>query len=308
MKIAVMGAGAIGGYFGGRLADAGYDVSFIARGAHLAAINANGLKVLSPLGDFTINPATVTDNPADIGPVDVVLFMVKNYDTGPAAEQIKPLIGPDTAVIPFQNGVDARSLLGDVIGFDHVMGGVAFIPASIPEPGVIQHNAELAKLVFGEFDKQVSPRAVAFLDALEKSGVAGEIAADINVVLWSKLMFLTSMSAINCITRQPAGLVQQDEDTMALYMDAMREVATVARAHGVILGEEAIASNMALAQSFPPKNKTSMFQDLEAGRRLEINFLSGAVVRLGQEKGIDTPIHRTAWIAIKPWINGPAEM
>jgi len=305
MKIAVMGAGAIGGYFGGRLAKAGFDVSFIARGAHLDVIRKNGLKVLSPLGDFTIHPATVTDDPAEVGPVDVILFMVKNYDTLRAAEQIRPLVGPDTAIIPFQNGVEARAMLSNVLGARHVLGGVAFIPASIQEPGVIKHNAELAKLVFGEFDKQITPRAVAFLDALEKAGVTGEIPADISMVLWSKLMFLTSISAINCITRQPIGLVQSDEETIALYMDALREVAAVAAAHGVSLGEEAIANNMALAQSFPPNNKTSMFQDLEAGRRLEIDYLSGAVVRLGREKGIETPIHRTAWVAIKPWINGP---
>ena len=305
MKIAVMGAGAIGGYFGGRLAKAGFDVSFIARGAHLDVIRKNGLKVLSPLGDFTIHPATVTDDPAKVGPMDVILFMVKNYDTLQAAEQIRPLVGPDTAIIPFQNGVEARAMLSNVLGARHVLGGVAFIPASIQEPGVIKHNAELAKLVFGEFDKQITPRAVAFLDALEKAEVAGEISADISMVLWSKLMFLTSMSAINCITRQPVGLVQSDGETIALYMDAMREVAAVAVAHGVSLGEEAIANNMALAKSFPPNNKTSMFQDLEAGRRLEIDYLSGAVVRLGREKGIETPIHRTAWVAIKPWINGP---
>ena len=305
MKIAVMGAGAIGGYFGGRLAKAGFDVSFIARGAHLDVIRKNGLKVLSPLGDFTIHPATVTDDPAEVGPVDVILFMVKNYDTLRAAEQIRPLVGPDTAIIPFQNGVEARAMLSNVLGARHVLGGVAFIPASIQKPGVIKHNAELAKLVFGEFDKQITPRALSFLDALEKAGVAGEISTDISMVLWSKLMFLTSMSAINCITRQPVGLVQSDGETIALYMDAMREVAAVAVAHGVALGEEAIANNMALAKSFPPNNKTSMFQDLEAGRCLEIDYLSGAVVRLGREKGIETPIHRTAWVAIKPWINGP---
>ena len=305
MKIAVMGAGAIGGYFGGRLAKAGFDVSFIAQSAHLDAIRENGLKVLSPLGDFTIHPATVTDDPAEVGPVDVILFMVKNYDTLQAAEQIRPLVGSDTAIIPFQNGVEARAMLSNVLGARHVLGGVAFIPASIQEPGVIKHNAELAKLVFGEFDKQITPRALSFLDALEKAGVTGEIPADISMVLWSKLMFLTSMSAINCITRQPVGLVQSDGETIALYMDAMREVAAVAAAHGVSLGEEAIANNMALAKSFPPNNKTSMFQDLEAGRRLEIDYLSGAVVRLGREKGIETPIHRTAWVAIKPWINGP---
>ena len=305
MKIAVMGAGAIGGYFGGRLAKAGFDVSFIARGAHLDVIRKNGLKVLSPLGDFTIHPATVTDDPAEVGPVDVILFMVKNYDTLRATEQIRPLVGPDTAIIPFQNGVEARAMLSNVLGARHVLGGVAFIPASIQEPGVIKHNAELAKLVFGEFDKQITPRALSFLNALEKAGVTGEISTDISMVLWGKLMFLTSMSAINCITRQPASLVQSDGETIALYMDAMREVAAVAVAHGVSLGEEAIADNMALAKSFPPNNKTSMFQDLEAGQRLEIDYLSGAVVRLGREKGIETPIHRTAWVAIKPWINGP---
>jgi 2-dehydropantoate 2-reductase len=305
MKIAVMGAGAIGGYFGGRLAKAGFDVSFIARGAHLDVIRKNGLKVLSPLGDFTIYPAKVTDDPSKVGPVDVILFMVKNYDTLQAAKQIRPMVGPDTAIIPFQNGVDARAMLNNFLGDGNVLGGVAFIPASILEPGVIKHNAELAKLVFGEFDKQITPRAVSFLDALEKAGVAGEISTDISMVLWSKLMFLTSMSAINCITRQPASLVQSDEETIALYMDAMREVAAVAAAHGVALGEEVIANNMTLAQSFPPNNKTSMFHDLEAGRRLEIDYLSGAVVRLGREKGIETPIHRTAWVAIKPWHNGP---
>ena len=189
MKIAVMGAGAIGGYFGGRLAKAGFDVSFIARGAHLDVIRKNGLKVLSPLGDFTIHPATVTDDPAEVGPVDVILFMVKNYDTLRAAEQIRPMVGPDTAIIPFQNGVEARAMLSNVLGARHVLGGVAFIPASIQEPGVIKHNAELAKLVFGEFDKQITPRALSFLDALEKAGVAGEISTDISMVLWSKLMF-----------------------------------------------------------------------------------------------------------------------
>jgi 2-dehydropantoate 2-reductase len=307
MKIAIMGAGAIGGYFGGRLAQAGSEVSFVARGAHLAAIKEKGLKVLSPLGDFSLDNVRATDDPATIGPVDVVLFMVKNYDTVQAAEQIRPLIGPDTAVIPFQNGVDAHNLLGEALGEKHVMGGVAFIPASIPEPGVIKHNSELAKLVFGEFNNDVSPRAVAFLDALQNAGVDAEISDNINKVLWSKLMFLSSMSALNCLTRQPSGLVQQDEETMALFMDAMREVADVARAYGVSLGEEAIASNMALVQSFPPNNQTSMAQDLAAGRRLEINYLSGAVVRLGKENGIDTPIHRTAWIAIKPWVNGQPE-
>ena len=304
MKIAIMGAGAIGGFFGGRLAKAGFDVNFIARGLHLDAIRENGLKVLSPLGDFKVYPIKVTDEPAKIGPVDVILFMVKNYDTQQAAEQIRPIVGPDTAIIPFQNGVDAQAILSNFFGAEKVLGGAAFIPASILEPGIIKHDAKLAKLVFGEFNKKTTKRTLGFLDALEKAGISGEISTDISKVLWSKLMFLTSMSAINCITRKPVGLVQSDIETIALYKDAMREVDAVAATHGVSLGEEVIENNMALAYSFPPDTKTSMFQDLEAGRRLEIEYLSGTIVRLGREKGVETPIHRTAWVAIKPWHNG----
>ena len=304
MKIAIMGAGAIGGFFGGRLAKAGFDVNFIARGLHLDAIRENGLKVLSPLGDFKVYPIKVTDEPAKIGPVDVILFMVKNYDTQQAAEQIRPIVGPDTAIIPFQNGVDAQAILSNFFGAEKVLGGAAFIPASILEPGIIKHDAKLAKLVFGEFNKKTTKRTLGFLDALEKAGISGEISTDISKVLWSKLMFLTSMSAINCITRKPVGLVQSDIETIALYKDAMREVDAVAATHGVSLGEEVIENNMALAHSFPPDTKTSMFQDLEAGRRLEIEYLSGTIVRLGREKGVETPIHRTAWVAIKPWHNG----
>jgi len=303
MKIAIMGAGAIGGFFGGRLAKAGFDVNFIARGLHLDAIRKNGLKVLSPLGDFKVYPIKVTDEPAKIGPVDVILFMVKNYDTRQAAEQIRPMVGPDTAIIPFQNGVDAQAILSNFLGAEKVLGGAAFIPASILEPGIIKHDAKLAKLVFGEFNKKTTQRTLGFLDALEKAGISGEISTDISKVLWSKLMFLTSMSAINCITRKPVGLVQSDIETIALYKDAMREVDAVAAAQGVSLGEEVIENNMALAHSFPPDTKTSMFQDLEAGRRLEIEYLSGTIVRLGREKGVETPIHRTAWVAIKPWHN-----
>ena len=303
MKIAIMGAGAIGGFFGGRLAKAGFDVNFIARGLHLDAIRENGLKVLSPLGDFKVYPIKVTDEPAKIGPVDVILFMVKNYDTRQAAEQIRPMVGPDTAIIPFQNGVDAQAILSNFLGAEKVLGGAAFIPASILEPGIIKHDAKLAKLVFGEFNKKTTQRTLGFLDALEKAGISGEISTDISKVLWSKLMFLTSMSAINCITRKPVGLVQSDIETIALYKDAMREVDAVAAAQGVSLGEEVIENNMALAHSFPPDTKTSMFQDLEAGRRLEIEYLSGTIVRLGREKGVETPIHRTAWVAIKPWHN-----
>jgi len=308
MKIAVMGAGAIGGYFGGRLAAAGNDVSFIARGAHLAALKANGMKVLSPFGDFTINPVQATDDPGDVGPVDLILFMVKNYDTEAAAEQARPMVGPDTAVVSFQNGVDAFDLLSAAYGAAHVMGGVAHIPASMPEPGVISHNGPIAKLFFGEFGgefgKPSSPRAEAFAQALTAANVECEIHPDIEAMLWSKFVFLASMSALNCMTRLPIGPIIDDADSRALYVDAMKEVAALAHARGVKLPDNAVEAGLALAENMAGDVKSSMLQDMERGRRLELAGLSGTVARLGAEAGVPTPIHRTAYAVLKPYAEG----
>jgi len=304
MKIAVMGAGAIGGYFGGRLADAGHDVSFIARGDHLAAMKANGLKVTSPLGDFNINPVQATDNPAEIGVVDLILFMVKNYDTVAAAEQARPMVGPDTAVVSFQNGVDARELLSTAFGAEHVMGGAALIPASVPTPGVISHNGKDAKLVFGEFGMATSPRAEAFAEALGSAGVDHQLHSEIEVMLWVKFVFLASMTALNCMTRQSIGPIMGDPDIRSLYADAMYEVVAVAKACGVNLPDGTVEERLAFSEGFPAEVKSSMLQDLERGKRLEVAHLSGTVARMGAELGVPTPIHRTAFTILKPFAEG----
>jgi len=303
MKIAVMGAGAIGGYFGGRLADAGQDVTFIACGEHLAAMQAGGLKVTSPLGDFTLQSVQATDDPGEVGVVDLIMFMVKNYDTETAAEQARPMVGDNTAVVSFQNGVDAYDLLSQAYGTDHVMGGVALIPASVPAPGVVSHNGDLAKLVFGEFGP-TSARAEAFAQALSSAGIDHQIHPDIEAMLWTKFMFLASMSALNCMTRLPKGPVMDDADSRALYIDAVREVAAVALARGVNLPDSAVDDSLALVDRMPASIKTSMQQDMERGKRLEVARLSGTVARMGAELGVPTPIHRTAYAVLKPYADG----
>jgi len=303
MKIAVMGAGAIGGYFGGRLADAGQDVTFIACGEHLAAMQAGGLKVTSPLGDFTLQSVQATDDPGEVGVVDLIMFMVKNYDTETAAEQARPMVGDNTAVVSFQNGVDAYDLLSQAYGADHVMGGVALIPASVPAPGVVSHNGDLAKLVFGEFGP-TSARAEAFAQALSSAGIDHQIHPDIEAMLWTKFMFLASMSALNCMTRLPKGPVMDDADSRALYIDAVREVAAVALARGVNLPDSAVDDSLALVDRMPASIKTSMQQDMERGKRLEVARLSGTVARMGAELGVPTPIHRTAYAVLKPYADG----
>ncbi len=310
MKIAVMGAGAIGGYFGGRLADAGHDITFIARGEHLAAMQAGGLKVSSPLGDFSVNPVRATDDPGAVGVVDLIMFMVKNYDTEAAAEQARPMVGKDTTVVSFQNGVDAYDLLSQAYGAAHVMGGVALIPASVTAPGVVSHNGDLAKLVFGEFgplgvgQQATSARAEAFAQALASAGVDHQIHPDIEAMLWTKFMFLASMSALNCMTRLPKGPIMDDADSRALYVDAVREVAAVALARGVNLPNSAVDDSLALVDRMPASLKSSMQQDMERGKRLEVARLSGTVARMGAELGVPTPIHRTAYAVLKPYAEG----
>ena len=305
MKIAVMGTGAIGGYYGGRLAAAGNDVTFIARGAQLEALRNNGLKVTSPLGDFTVDPAAATDDPAEVGPVDVVMFMVKNYDTEAAARQIKPLGGDATAVVSFQNGVSAPDILIAELSAEHVLGGVAQIPASVPEPGVISHNGEIAKLIFGEFDNTASVRCETFRAALEDAGVDAVVADDIKTMIWQKFVFLASMSALNCVARLPIGAVLADPDLRALYVDAMKEVVAVAATQDVNLPADVVDSALKLTMGMPYAVKSSMMQDLEAGRRLEVRHLSGTVVELAARAGLEAPVHRTIYAALKPYADGP---
>jgi len=304
LRIAVMGSGGIGGYFGGRLAQAGEDVSFIARGAHLAAVREHGLRIVSPLGDALIAPVRATDDPATIGPVDVVMFCVKLYDVEQAAALCRPLLGPDTAVISFLNGIDSEQRMRPILGPEHVVGGVAHIPSNISAPGVIEHKAELAALQFGEDDGRDSPRLAAFLAACQRADIQASLVPEIAVAIWSKFVLLAAFATVCCLTRQPAEAIRGDEDVAGLFREAVAEIVAVARAKGIALPADAAERTLQAMENFPPTVRPSMLVDLDRGRRIELEGLSGAVVRAGREAGVDTPVHRIAYAALKPYLNG----
>ena len=304
MKIAVMGTGGVGGWFGAKLALAGEDVTFIARGAHLAAIRANGLKVISPAGDMLVRPARATDDPATIGPVDVVMFCVKLWDVESGAEACRPLIGPDTAVIAFQNGVEAEERVAAVLGERHAVGGVAAIFALIDAPGVIRQTGALAWLKYGELDGRRTPRMEAFHAACLKAGIQGTLSPDIVVDLWEKFTFLAPLAGATAATRMPIGAILGDPDTRALFAGLVEEAVAVGRARGVRLADDIAATRIAFAEGLPPGNRASMAADLERGNRLELEWLIGAVVRLGRAASVPTPKSDTVYAVLKLHANG----
>lgn len=304
MRIAVMGSGGVGGYWGARLAEAGAEVAFIARGAHLEAIRGHGLKVESQLGDVLVQPARATDDPSEIGPVDIVLFATKLWDVEGAGAMLRPLLGPETAVITFLNGVDSGDRLAGVLGPDHVAGGVAWISAEIGAPGVIRHHSAFARIAYGELDGGPSARLGAFHDFVLAAGLDGTLSDDIESVIWGKFAMLASMAGVTTLTRQPLGPVREDPDMRRLLEEAIAEVVAVAAAQGIDLAEVQ-AETMRLVDEFPYEGKSSMLMDLEKGGRLELEWLSGAVVRLGRELGLETPTHRVIHAALKPWAEGP---
>lgn len=307
MNIVVMGAGGIGGYFGAKLAESGHNVGFVARGRHLAAIRKSGLRVLSEAGDIHLASPLVSDDPAEIagqmGPIDVVLFMVKTYDTRSAAEQCRPLISDDTAVITFQNGVESVETLKDVLGEGHVLGGVANISAIIEEPGVIRHFNELQILRFGELDDHASARSDRFLKACEAAGIDATILQNTLTGLWTKFIFLASTSAANCLTRLDMGGIRQEGPLRRLTTDLVTEAVAVARAKGIALPSDQVQQTMGLIDTLPATMKTSMLVALERGDRLEADWLSGHIARLGDELEVPTPTHRAAYAALYPWRN-----
>lgn len=299
MKIAVMAAGAVGGYFGARLAAAGEDVTFVARGAHLDALRANGLIVASALGDLTVRPVQATDDPAEIGPVDVVLFAVKLWDTETAGTAARPLIGDGTAVISLQNGVDSIARLTPALGADHVVGGVAYISAVISGPGAINHNGNFARLVFGETDGRASPRLEAFDAACARAGIDHTLSTDIARDQWEKFVFLVGLAGATGLTREPLGRVLDDPHCRALYRDIMSEVVAVGRAAGVALDPGFADDRLAFSETLPATMKASLLEDLERGNRLELDWLSGEVVRRGHALGVPTPANAAAYAALK---------
>lgn len=304
MKIAVMGAGGVGGYFGGRLAASGQDVTFIARGAHLRALRDNGLRIISPLGDVHVGNVQATAEPGGVGPVDIVLFCVKLYGVEEAAELCKPLIGADTAVISLLNGVDAVARMTPILGADHVVPGIAKIPSQIAEPGVIEHKGALAALEFGEPDNRESVRLSAFAEACAAAGIDALVSPDIEVAVWSKFIMLASYAGVSCMTRQPIGVIRGDPDLAQVFSDATREIIAVARARGVDLPGDAYDATVALQAAFPGDVFPSMWFDLDAGKRLELDGLTGAIVRMGRELDVPTPVNRVIHAALKPFADG----
>ena len=304
MRIAVMGAGGVGGYFGARLAQAGQDVAFVARGPHLAALRERGLFIRSALGDVHLPKPTATDDPATLGWFDAVLFAVKLWDTETAAAAIKPLLAAGGVVIPFQNGVESIERVGAVIGAQQVMGGVAYIAAKIAEPGTIVHTGTMARLRFGPVIPGQQTAADALLAACKDAGVDAEIVADIRKALWMKFVFLVALSGLTSVTRQPIGVIRADPDLRATLEAAMREAWSVGRARGIALADDFIAEQMRFADGLPAEMKASMLHDLDAGNRLEAPWLSGAVVRMAKESGIAAPVNATLYAALKPYCAG----
>jgi len=304
MRIAVIGAGGVGGAFGAALAKAGADVTFVARGAHLAAMRANGLRVEGGRGETLIRPVQATSDPASIGPVDFVMFCVKLWDVETAGAAIRPLIGPRTAVIPLQNGIDAAERLAPIVGAGAVMGGVAQISATIAEPGVIRQTGTFMRLVFGEIAGGQSARGEAVLALCRQAGFEATHSPGILTELWMKFILLATNSAITAATRLPFGRLRDDPDLMALFEAGFREVIAVGRARGVMLPDDAEARMVAATKAFPPDMMASMAHDLIRGGRIELPWLSGKVVALGRELGLPTPVHATLHAVLKPYAGG----
>ncbi len=305
MRIAIVGSGGVGGYFGGRLAAAGTDVTFLARGAHLDVMRARGLRITSPKGDLHLPHVKAESDPAAVGPVDIVFFAVKLYDTDSALALLPPLLGPHTVVIGFQNGVETIGMLTRAVGAAHTAGGVSYVSAVIAEPGVIKHTA-MDHLIFGEQDGSRSPRLEALLDACRAAGFQSTLSTDITVEIWTKFVRLSVFSGMTAVTRGPIGVIVNDPELLEMLKAAVRETLSVAHAKGVMVAS-GIDEDVARAyKALPPQAKASMLEDLERGRRIELPWLSGAVVRLGKEVGVPTPTHSFITTVLKPYVNGAA--
>jgi 2-dehydropantoate 2-reductase len=303
MRIAIVGAGGVGGYFGARLAEAGADVTFIARGAHLDAMRARGLQLRSPKGDLYLPRVKATADPGEAGPVDVVLFAVKLYDSDAALSLIPPLLHASTAVIPLQNGVDSVSNLLGAIGPANTAGGTCYVSAVIESPGVIKHTA-MDHLIFGELDRSKSPRLEALLDACGPASFQTTLSDDIQVDIWTKFVRLSVFSGMTAVTRSPIGVIVNDPDLLALMRTAIAEGLAVAHAKDIAVAPTMVADTERAYSLLPPQTKASMLEDLERGRRLELPWLSGAVARIGREVGVATPIHSFITAVLTPHLNG----
>ena len=292
MRIAVMGSGGLGGYFGALLARGGADVTFIARGAHLQAMCRTGLRIDGGPEPFHLKSVRATDEPREVGPVDLVMVCVKLWDTDAALRKIRPLVDPQTTLVSFQNGVLKDSYLRDAFNEAQAIGGVAYVATTVSEPGVVTRTGPLERLVFGEFDRGRSPRVEALLSAALAGGINAELSDDIRLEIWRKFVFLVGLSATTTTMRLPIGPIREHPQARALLLDIMREVVAVGRAHGVPLPEDYAERRLAFADEVSPDMTSSMHHDLDRGNRLEVRWLSGGVVELGREVGVETPLNR----------------
>jgi 2-dehydropantoate 2-reductase len=306
MRIAAMAAGAVGGYFGARMAAAGHEVFFIARGSNLAAIKKNGLKIESVHGDLHIAKPNATDDPATVGPVDIVIFAVKLWDTEKSAEMTKPMVGPATRVITLQNGIESVGRLAPILGAEQTVGGAAYIATTITQPGVIKHSSSFAIMRFGRADKRADPMLQAFVDAGKAAKIDLDIAADITRELWQKFAFLTAMSGSTAALRSPIGPIAADPELRGFFRKLMEEVFAVGKASGVALDPAYIDERMAFTGKMEPGMKASMAHDLERGNRLELDWLAGKVRQLGRALtlNVPTPANDAVYTVLKLHRNG----
>jgi 2-dehydropantoate 2-reductase len=304
MRVAIMAAGAVGGYFGARLAAAGHDVVFFARGAHLAAIRRDGLKLESALGDLLIKPANATDDPAGLAPVDLVLFAVKLWDTERAAEQVRPLLKADTRLITLQNGVDSVDRLTPMLGDAHVVGGSTYVVTVIGEPGVIRHSSPFARVRCGRLDGKPDNVLAGYVDQIKAAGIEIVLSDRMKTELWKKFVLLSGTSSITAGTRQPLGPIRTDADMRALFFTLMGETLAVGKAAGVSFDDDYPQELERAVEAFPPTMKASMAHDLERGNRLELDWLAGTVVKLGRQHGVPTPANAAVYAMLKPYRSG----
>lgn len=305
MRIAVIGAGGIGAPYGASLAKAGADVIFVARGAHLEAIRETGLRVEGDRGETHVRPAQATDDIAGIGVVDYVLSCVKLWDVENAGARLRPIIGPETAVIPLQNGVDAAERLIPILGREAVMGGTAFVTGSIVAPGIVRQTGTYQRMTFGELDGTISARGQRLADLCATAGFEGVLSPDVRIPIWQKFLVLVPLANVNGVTRVPLGKYRADPDLWALVEASLRETAAVGRAEGVPLPADAIEAAMTMMGSMPDHHMTSMCNDLLRGNRIELPWFAGKVVELGRRHNIPTPVNGFVYAALKLYANGP---
>jgi 2-dehydropantoate 2-reductase len=304
MRIAIMAAGAVGGYFGGRMAAAGHEVAFIARGAHGDAIRRNGLKIESALGDLHLKDVNLTDDPKQAGPVDVVLFAVKLWDTQRAAEQTRPLLGPDTRVITLQNGVESVECLAPIVGDEAAIGGATYVVTTIAAPGVIRHTGTVAKIHCGRLDGRPDALLAGYVQQIKAAGIDITLTDRMLLESWKKFVVLSGTSGITASTRQPLGVIRDDADMRALFFKLMHETMAVGRAAGVEFPQDFPAELERVVASFSPMMKASMANDLDMGNRLELDWLAGKVVALGRKHGVPTPAQEAVYAILKPYRRG----